>query len=440
LTEVCLARLETIGRRLGAVVTVTRDLALKQARAAEAEILRGRYRGPLHGIPYGAKDLFATRGIPTTWGAEPYRDQVFDYDATVVRKLEQAGAILVAKLAMIELAGGMNYNNPDASCTGPCRTPWNPGFWSGGSSSGPGAAVAAGLVPFAVGSETSGSILCPASFCALTGLRPTYGRVSRRGAMSLSWTLDKIGPMCHTADDCGIVLGAIAGPDPGDPTADARAYAYTGAARPRRPFKLGLLKGSYEGAHPEVRANLLAALEKLRGVAVVERDVPQPDFPYGPAVSTILAAECASAFEDLYASGGLAKLSDPKARVDAYSYAATLATDYLRAVRLRAPMERAWGELFARFDALVAPGYESVAPPIGVDFDKVYRDVKTESPIPGTNMIGVPAICLPSGFGREGLPTSIQFIGPAFEENRLIDIAYAYQSVTDWHTRRPPHG
>ena len=216
-----LRRLETIGPKLGAVVTVTRERALAQAHRANQELLAGRDRGPLHGIPYGAKDLLATKGIPTTWGAEPLRGQVFDFDATVVRRLEEAGAVLVAKLAMVELAGGLGYNNPDASFTGPGRTPWNPDYWSGGSSSGPASAVAAGLVPFAIGSETSGSILTPAAFCGVTGLRPTYGLVSRHGAMALCWTLDKLGPLARGADDCALVLAAIAGADPADPTTGA---------------------------------------------------------------------------------------------------------------------------------------------------------------------------------------------------------------------------
>jgi len=195
LTDLCLSRLERFAPDLGALVTLMRDSALAEARQAEHEINGGRWRGPLHGIPYGAKDLLATAGVPTTWGAEPYRTQTFDYDATVVRRLREAGAILVAKLAMVELAGGMGYNQPNASFTGPGRTPWNRDYWSGGSSSGPGAAVAAGLVPFAIGSETSGSILTPAAYCGLSGLRPTYGRVSRHGAMALSWSLDKLGPL-----------------------------------------------------------------------------------------------------------------------------------------------------------------------------------------------------------------------------------------------------
>src|SRR2546427_9306173 len=208
-----------------------RESALADARAADAEIAHGRHRGPLHGIPYGVKDLLATKGVPTTWGAEPYRNQVFDRDATVVRKLREAGAVLCAKLAMVELAGGMGYNNADASFTGPGLTPWNTAYWSGGSSSGPGAAVAAGLVSFAIGSETVGSIITPAAFCGVTGLRPTYGRVSRHGAMALCWTLDKLGPLCRSADCCGIVLSAIAGRDGKDLSTVTKPYAWPEAKR-----------------------------------------------------------------------------------------------------------------------------------------------------------------------------------------------------------------
>ncbi|HEY6066650.1 MAG TPA: amidase, partial [Thermoanaerobaculia bacterium] len=214
LAEEALARLESHGRKLNAVVTLAGDDAMAAAREAEAEIRRGRYRGPLHGIPYGAKDLLATKKMPTTWGAAPYRDQQFAYDGTVIRKLADAGAVLVAKLSMVELAGGMGYNNADASFTGPGLNPWNVKFWSGGSSSGPGSAVAAGLVPFAIGSETVGSIITPAAFSGVTGLRPTYGLVSRHGAMALCWALDKLGPLARSADDCALVLGAIAGKDP----------------------------------------------------------------------------------------------------------------------------------------------------------------------------------------------------------------------------------
>ena len=206
-----LDRLETIGPQLNAVATVTRERAIQQARRAEEEIASGLYRGPLHGIPYGVKDLLATSGgIPTTWGAAPFRNQTFDYDATVVRRLEEAGAVLVAKLATMELAAGMGTRYASASFTGPGINPWDRSTWTGGSSNGPGSGVSAGLVPFAIGSETWSSIVSPAALCGIAGLRPTYGRVSRYGAMALCWTLDKLGPMCLTADDCGLVLDAIA--------------------------------------------------------------------------------------------------------------------------------------------------------------------------------------------------------------------------------------
>src|SRR5437879_5063737 len=226
LTEAYLDRLQKIGPRLNAVVTLMRESALKEARAADEQIRAGKYRGVLHGIPYGAKDLLATNGVPTTWGAEPFRKQVFNYDATVIRKLRDAGAVLLGKLAMVELAGSFGYNNADASFSGPGKTPWNLDYWSGGSSSGSAACVAAGLCAFAIGSETSGSIITPAAYCGVSGLRPTYGRVSRHGAMALSWTLDKLGPLCRSADCCGIVLAAIAGRDGKDLSTVSKAYAW----------------------------------------------------------------------------------------------------------------------------------------------------------------------------------------------------------------------
>ena len=263
LAELYLDRLERIGPRYNAVVTVMRDHALGQARRADAEIAAGRWRGPLHGIPYGAKDLLATAAAPTTWGAAPYRGQRFDFDATVIRKLEAAGAILCAKLAMIELAGGMGYRQPNASFTGPCINPWAADAWSGGSSSGSGAAVASGLVPFAIGSETWGSILSPAGYCGLAGLRPTYGRVSRHGAMALCWTLDKLGPLALTADDCGLILDTIAGSDPADPTASDRAYRYD--ATERRRFRFGVLTDATDGCEDAVVQSFTRSLEVPSG-------------------------------------------------------------------------------------------------------------------------------------------------------------------------------
>jgi aspartyl-tRNA(Asn)/glutamyl-tRNA(Gln) amidotransferase subunit A len=447
LAEAYLQRLETLGPKLGAVVTVTRELALAQAHKANQEIANGRYRGPLHGIPYGAKDLLATKGIPTTWGAEPFRDQVFDYDATVIERLREAGAVLVAKLAMVELAGGMGYNNPDASFTGPGRTPWNRDHWSGGSSSGSGAATAAGLVAFAIGSETSGSILTPASFSGVTGLRPTYGLVSRHGAMALCWTLDKLGPMARSADDCGLVLAAMAGRDPRDPTT-GEPFAYKRpTALPR--FKIGVVKNATEGAQPEVRDNFRRSLDVLRTFATLEEDVVFPDFPWGPAVGVIVDAEGASAFRDLIESGGTRRLRAQADRVGGYAAITTLAVDYLQAMRARVPMRASLDALLARYDALVTPTRGAVAPPIGYDFDKPPGSSPSPTPspspsaaapatIPAGNLAGVPAVCVPNGFGKNGLPTSLQLLGRAFSESTLIAIADRYQQATDWHKQRPP--
>lgn len=438
LTESYLARLETIGPKLGAVVTVTRELAMEQAKAAEKEIKAGRYRGPLHGIPCGVKDLLATQGIPTTWGAAPYKNQVFDFNATVVEKLYKAGAILIAKLAMVELAGGMGYNNPDASFTGPGRTPWNSKFWSGGSSSGPGAATAAGLVAFSIGSETSGSILTPSTFCGLSGLRPSYGLVSRHGAMALCWTLDKLGPMCRTADDCGLVLAAIAGPDPKDVSSVRRKFTYPPASAVKRRFKLGLIKGGTEGIQPEVARNFEESVRVLKEFCDVTPDVVFPDLPWGNAIGTIVNAEGASAFEDLIASGKLSELETPRDRIGGYTASLVFAVDYLKAMRIRGPMKKAFKQLMAKYDAVIAPTRTTVAPPIGVDFDKAYPDVKGGAPlIPAGNAVGAPALCLPNGFGQNGLPTSIQFLGAVFSENILLEIGNAYQSHTEWHKKHP---
>lgn len=439
LTRIYIDRLKKYGEKLGAVVTITEELALKQAKQAEKEIMNGRYKGLLHGIPFGAKDLLATRGIPTTWGAEPYKNQVFDHDATVIKKLYNAGAILVAKLAMVELAGGMGYDDADASFTGPGRNPWNLSFWSGGSSSGSGAAVAAGLVAFAIGSETSGSILTPSAFCGITGLRPTYGLVSRYGAMALSWTLDKLGPMCRTADDCGIVLSAIAGYDPNDETTVKTGFKYSKKSLPSRRLKIAVIKGTTDKAQPEVRKNFEESLKIISEFATLEYDVEFPDYPWGAVVGTIVDAEGASAFYDLIISGKISELRNKRDKVGGYSMLQVSAVEYLNAMRLRRKMRKALEEFLSKYDAIVAPTRASVAYPIGVDFDKAYPNVSGgPALIPAGNAAGVPAICLPNGFGLNSLPTSIQFMGKAFSERTLIQIANAYQDRTDWHLKRPP--
>ena len=434
LAELCLDRLERVGPRYNAVVTVMRDHALAQARKAEGEIAAGRWRGPLHGIPYGAKDLLATAEVPTTWGAAPYREQRFDFDATVVRKLEAAGAVLCAKLAMIELAGGMGYRQPTASFTGPCINPWDAQAWTGGSSSGSGAAVCSGLVPFAIGSETWGSILSPAGYCGLAGLRPTYGRVSRHGAMALCWTLDKLGPLALTADDCGLVLDAIAGPDPADPTASDRAYGYDAADRTG--FRFGMIKGVTEGCEEAVVENFTRSLDTLRTIGTVD-EVTLPDLPWEQITRIILQVEAASAFEDLIEAGGIAELTAPEVRFTPYARDVILAKDYVKALRLRGVMAKEADRVLSRYDALVAPGRINEAPLLGQEFRSAIG--ATAKDVMGAigNGAGLPAICVPNGFGSRGLPTSIQFMGRAWEENGILAAARAYQSRTDWHTRHP---
>ena len=437
LAERSLAHLDGVGRRLNAVVTLTRERALREARRAESELAAGHDRGPLHGIPYGAKDLLATAGAPTTWGAVPYREQSFAEDATVIRWLESAGAVLVAKLAMVELAGGMGYDHPDASLTGPGLSPWNPSAWSGGSSSGSGSAVGARAVPFAIGSETHGSITTPAAFCGISGLRPTYGRVSRHGAMALCWTMDKLGPMCHTADDCGLVLAAIAGPDPADPSCAARPYRYAPEEDRDGGFRLGVLAGATEGAQPEVSENFARALDVLREVATLE-EVPLPDLPHAAVARIIIVAEASAAFDDLIGTGGIRDLTCETDRFNPFTYDTVPARDYLHALRIRRHIGRAMDALCARFDALVAPTLMSVAPPADASF--------AHAPWRGgvqigaaANVAGLPGISVPNGFGERGLPTAIQFVGRAFEENRILAVARAYQARTDWHLRLPPN-
>jgi aspartyl-tRNA(Asn)/glutamyl-tRNA(Gln) amidotransferase subunit A len=382
------------------------------------------------------KVLLATRDYPTTWGAEPYRQQKFDSDATVVARLGAAGAVLCAKLAMVELAGGMGYNQANASFTGPGKTPWNTGFWSGGSSSGPGAAVAAGLVPFAIGSETSGSILTPAAYCGVTGLRPTYGLVSRHGAMALAWTMDKLGPLARSAEDCGLVLEVIAGKDPKDPSSVARAVRRPGPAQPR--FKIGIPKGADTGIQPEVAANFRTALKVLADKLDVVEDVELPDQPYGAVAGMIIAAEGASAFDDLLKDGRLSQLTAPEDRTGGYPALAISAPDYLRALRVRRPMQRALDDFLKRFDALAVPTRTTVATPIDKSFREGWPGITGGANVIGpTNVVGVPGISVPNGFGVQNLPTGLSFTARAFDEGKLLALGRLYQERTDWHRRQP---
>jgi aspartyl-tRNA(Asn)/glutamyl-tRNA(Gln) amidotransferase subunit A len=438
LTRHFLERLEQLGPRFNAVVTVLRDSALAQAEQRDKELAVGKSRGPLHGIPYGVKDLLATKGAPTTWGAQPYRDQMLDADATVIRRLSEAGAVLCAKLAMVELAGGMGYNQAFASFTGPGKSPWDTSRWSGGSSSGPGSAVGAGLIPFAIGSETWGSIQFPAAFCGVSGLRPTYGRVSRHGAMALSWTMDKLGPLARTAQDCGLVLAVIAGPDPLDLSAIAGRFVPRRGALGRR-FRIGVLRGTRDKTQPEVLRNFEASLAILSQYAEVVEDLELPDLPYDPAASVIIDAEAASAFEPLFESGRITELTAPEDRLGGYPGQVVLAKDYLRALRIRRLAATELDRLLSGVDALAAPSLPTVAWPLHIPFDKVYPEYPGGTSIAGAaNLCGVPGLFLMNGVGEAGLPTSLQLTGRSRSEAALLAIGMRYQERTDFHRLRPP--
>ncbi len=436
-------RLEKIGPRYNAVALPLTEVALRRAKEIDGDFKRERFRGPLQGIPYGAKDLLSFAGHVTTWGAKPYQAQVFDETATVLRKLDKTGAVLIAKLAMVELAGGGDYRIAGASLFGPGLNPWDPSRWSGGSSSGSASAVAAGLVPFALGSETSGSILTPAAFCGVTGLRPTYGLVSRHGAMSLAWTLDKIGPICRSAEDCGLVLQVVAGGDSEDEGSARKSFYYTPQfTRKMSDIKVGFAPADMEWANPELRPAFQAALQVVRDSGVQMVEVNLPDFPYGEMADVIIGAEGASVFEPLIRSGKVDELADPSQAAGLKASLDIPARDYLRAMRIRSLVKQKFRDLFADIDVLVAPARYSVAPKA----DEPLDTPDTGPPpaalgmrrlIPAGNLAGLPALCVPCGFAG-GLPVGLQFAGPAFSENTLLAMGREFQSRTDWHKRRPP--
>jgi len=437
LTEAYLARIERYNSALNAFETVTKDVALQQARQAESEINAGRYRGPLHGVPFGAKDLLATAGIPTSWGAVPCRGQMFDKDATVITRLRDAGAVLLGKTAMVEFAGGLGYRFADASISGPGRNPWNPDRWTGGSSSGSGAAVSGGLAAFAIGTETWGSILCPSAFCGLTGLRPTYGRVSRAGGMVCSYTFDKIGPLCHTASDCRVVLEAIAGPDPDDPSASTEPVALAPGRRNVTQLKGALVRMDFKqkGAESECADAFDRAVGALRVAGLKMEDAKFPDFPASEMAGTIIGAEALSAFEKFYKDGSVKQLKDPYAPYQFDINAAVTSPDLVKAWRMRAVLQEKMAEWFGNYDYVVTPNFLSIAPPVKGDINQFlpYGD-----PAGGIgNACGLPSIALPTGLGREHMPVSFQIMGAPFDEALLLELGELYQRHTAFHLQHP---
>lgn len=436
LTESYLERSRQIGPRLNAYITLTPELARQQAQAAEKEIAAGKYRGVLHGIPYAAKDLLAVKGYPTTWGARPYADQHFQTDATVIRNLEAAGAVLIGKASMIELAGGMGYRFASASAPGATKNPWNTEHWTCGSSSGSGAIMAAGLAAFALGTETWGSIICPSGFCGVSGLRPTFGRVSRAGAMALSYSMDKIGPMCRTAEDCDAVLKVISGHDPQDagslPDASAR---YTGAAANPH-LRLGWMTNQWKEISSDVSMPVLAARKVLeKNGAVTVKDISLPEGPWEAAAGTIVSVEGAAAFSELIHSGKVAELSDPAGKVGGYINEEVSAADFITAQRIRKIVQKKMDDLFTQVDVLVSASLPVVAPRLDANLDNA---LSFPDPIGGIgNICGLPALSVPCGFGAQGLPVGIQFIGKPLDDAKVVQAARVFQTATDWHTKHP---
>lgn len=416
LTKMYVARLKKYGPKLNCVVTLTEDLALAQAAAAEREIKAGKYRGPLHGIPWGAKDLFATKGIRTTWGAEPYREQVIDYDSAVVERLHDAGAILVAKLSMGALAQGGRW------FAGMTRNPWQveeDKTGSSGSSAGPASATAAGLVGFSIGTETLGSIISPSSRCGVVGLRPTYGRVSRYGAMGLSWTMDKIGPICRGAEDCAAALQGIYGPDGRDLTVADVPFNWE-PDTPLASMKIGYIKTEFDQQQdPERKTIYQQALDTLKSTGANLQPIEMPKFSVG-ALRIILVAEAATAFDDITRDGRVNQLSgqEPGDWPNTFRSSRFIpAVEYIRAQRARRLLMQEMDTLMSQWDVFVSPAPGSLSLLI-------------------TNLTGHPAVAVPCGFPK-GLPQSIMFTGRLYDEGAPLRVALAYERATEWHTKHP---
>jgi Asp-tRNA(Asn)/Glu-tRNA(Gln) amidotransferase A subunit family amidase len=412
LTKLYLARLKKYGPKLHCVITLTENLALDQARQADKEIARGHYKGPLHGIPYGAKDLLAVQGYKTTWGAVPYKDQVIEENATVIQRLKNAGAVLAAKLSMGALAWG------DVWFGGKTRNPWDLEQGSSGSSAGSASATAAGLVGFSIGTETWGSIISPCTRCGVTGLRPTFGRVSRTGAMALSWSMDKIGPICRSVEDCALVFDAIQGPDGIDPTVVDRPFH--GIPQDIRNIRIGYLKQAFEDS-TRSQQNDLNVLDVLRSLGVDL--IPLDTLTHYPvrSLSFILSAEAAAAFDDLTRSNRDSLLVRQAKNAWPNVFRASRfipAVEYIQANRIRKLIMKEVAEKLKGIDVFVCPTF-------GADVLLL------------TNLTGHPSVVVPNGFDETGHPTSITFVGNLFEEEKTLAVARMFQNATDFHLERP---
>lgn len=412
LTRIYLDRLSHYGPKLNCVVTLTEDLALAQAAKAETEIVKGDYLGPLHGIPWGAKDLLATRGIRTTWGATLFRDQVINVDATVVERLREAGAVLVAKLSLGSLAMGPHWFE------GMTRNPWNVDGPSSGSSAGPGAATSAGLVGFSIGSETHGSIVSPSHICGVVGLRPSYGRISRYGAMALAWTMDKMGPMCRGVDDCATVLTEIYGPDGRDGSVADVPFTWEREIELEE-LKIGYIESEFELLDSASRLVYDKALEVIRSLGGIPEPMALPDYPTD-AIAMILSVEAATVFDEVTRSGGIdvIKDHDESRWPDIFRAARTVpAVEYLRAQQVRTLLMRDMEVLMAEWDLIIVPG-------------------TGKKSLTATNLTGYPVVILPCGF-VEGMPVGLTFIGRLYEERIPLAVSRLYEQATEWHLMHP---
>ncbi len=445
LTDAYLARIEALNPRTNAFITVTADVARRQAAAAEREIVRGRYRGPLHGIPYAPKDILATKGILTTNGSKVTATVVPDYESTITARLAEAGAILAGKLNLLEFAMGSGV----VSGFGPSRNPWDLARTPSGSSSGSGTALAAAMVPLSIGTDTGGSIRGPANFCGIVGLKQTYGRVSRYGVTTLAWSLDHAGPMTRTVADAALMLQVIAGHDPSDPTTTADvvpdySQALTGDVRGLR---IGVpTRFLTEGLAPEIDRAYRAALAVVRGLGATLVDVDVPHAEYATNAGWVIAMAEAAAFHEQRLRTS-PELFDPivRERLDAARFYA--ATDYIKAQRVRTLLMQEMQTVFTQCDVMAVPGGNALPSPLESPSD-AGTDVKLGSTASrfrgGTtflgNMTGLPALVLPCGFsaGPPALPIGLQLYGRAFDESTLFRVGHAYEQATDWHRRRPP--
>ncbi len=416
LTKLYLERIHRYSPMLQCIVTVTESLALAQARRADQEIAAGRYRGPLHGIPYGAKDLLSTKKYPTTWGSVPFRNQVIDENATVIQRLEDAGAVLIAKTAMGELAWG------DVWFGGRSKNPWDTTQGSSGSSAGSASGTAAGLFAFSIGSETYGSIVSPSTRCGTTGLRPTYGRVSRYGAMALSWSMDKLGPICRTVEDCALVFNAIYGPDEKDQTLFDLPFVYEPKRTDLKKLRIGYLKTDFDSAKEGKSFNdsVLTVLKRL-GAELIPIELPS--YPVDD-ISIMLGAESAAAFDELTRNGQDDQLVRQIKNAWPNSFRASRfipAVEYLRAAQVRQLLIQEMKKVMAAVDVYVGPSQEG-------------------SSLLLTNLTGHPCVVLPCGFNEKGRPVSITFTGTLFGEGTLLSVAKQYQDATSYHLQHPTLG